>query len=169
LSFPTKHPSRCHTNAYSRTIEILVLRDRLGLFKDFVCDTFGCRATVLHVVLDTKVIVGSTGVVAGGEEDATIRLALADQVGPSGRGENTVLADDELLDAVSGTDLENRLHGLLHEEPAVTADDEGVGDGVKSIEDCLNEVLGIVLQRHVSTCCFESDQADMRSPAAGRS
>ena len=45
------------------TIDDLINRNRLGNLVNLVGDGFGGRSTVAHVVLDTEVIVGSTGVV----------------------------------------------------------------------------------------------------------
>lgn len=83
---------------------------------------------------------------AGGEEDTTISLVLADDVGSSRSGEDTVLSDNELLDAVGSTNLENDLDGLGGEISSVTTDDKGLALGVNRIEDRLDEVLCVVLE-----------------------
>jgi hypothetical protein len=99
----------------------------------------------LDVVLDPKIVVRSSGVMTRRQQYTTIGLVLADDVRARRRGEDAVLADEEVLDAVSGTDLEDGLDGLGHEEPAITSDEEGFGDGGDGVEDGLDEVLGVVL------------------------
>lgn len=66
-------------------------------------------------------------------------------MGARGRGENSVLPDNELLHAVCRADLEDGLHGILHEVAAVAANYERVRHPVERIEDRLNEILGVVL------------------------
>jgi len=126
--------------------ENLVARDRLSLLKDLVRYSLRGRAAIRHVVLDTEIVVGAARVVAGGEEDTTISLVLADDVGSSRSGEDTVLSDNELLDAVGSTNLENDLDGLGGEISSVTTDDKGLALGVNRIEDRLDEVLCVVLE-----------------------
>ena len=95
-----------------------------------------------------KVVLGSSSIVTCGEQDAAGRLALADAVGNGRGGEDAVLADDEVLDAVSGCNLDDLLDALGRVVPPVAADDErrarraGRRD---ALEDCLDEVLGVVL------------------------
>jgi len=84
--------------------------------------------------------------VAGGEQDTTGGLANADKVAGGGSGHDAILADEELLHAVCGTDLCNDLGDLGVVVAAITADDEGCalstfGDRV---EDGSNEVLGVI-------------------------
>jgi hypothetical protein len=66
----------------------------------------------------------TAGVVAGGQEDATRGLALANDVAGGGRRQNAVLADQELPDAVCRTDLGNQLDDLGVPEPSIAANDE---------------------------------------------
>lgn len=66
----------------------------------------------------------TAGVVAGRQEDTTGGLALADDMAGGGGGQNTVLADKELLDTVGGANLGNQLDDLGVPEAAVTTDDE---------------------------------------------
>lgn len=60
----------------------------------------------------------------GSQENATSRLPLADDMAGGGCGQNAVLADEELLDAVCGTNLGNNLDDLRVPETAVTANDK---------------------------------------------
>jgi hypothetical protein len=82
----------------------------------------------------------TTGVVRSGQQDTTSGLADADDVGGSGGTENAILANDELLDTVCGTDLCNGLGDLGVPVTAVTANDEGgvldtLGDGEEDAGD----------------------------------
>lgn len=60
-----------------------------------------------------------------GQQDTTSGLADADDVRGSGGTEDAILANDELLDAVSGTNLCNGLGDLRVPVTTVTANDEG--------------------------------------------
>lgn len=107
------------------------------------------NSPVGRVVLDSKVVVGSSGVVRSGQEDTSVGLVRPDDVRDGGSGEDGVVSDDELGDAVTGGETDDGLDGLSGEEPTVTSDDEGlacgtVGDGGKG---GLDEVLGVVLRR----------------------
>lgn len=86
---------------------------------------------------------------AGGKQDTSDCLVLADDIGSSGGGQDGVLSDDELLDAVSRSDSENDLHGLRGEITAITTDDESGAFCIDRVEDGLDEVLCVVLQNDV--------------------
>lgn len=66
----------------------------------------------------------TTRVVAGSQEDTSGSLAKANDMTGSGSGENAVLADDELLDAVGGTNLGNQLDHLRVPVSAIATNDE---------------------------------------------
>lgn len=66
----------------------------------------------------------TTWVVAGSQQDTTSGFPLADDMAGSGRGQNTVLADEELLDAVRSTNLGNQLDHLGVPETTVATNDE---------------------------------------------
>ena len=88
----------------------------------------------------------TTRVVAGSEEDATGRLSYPDDVTGGRCAHDSVLADQELLDAVGSAHLGDGLGDLGVPVTAITTDDEGgalstFGDGG---EDGGNEVLGVV-------------------------
>lgn len=77
---------------------------------------------------------------AGSQKDTTGGLLDADDVRGSGCAENAILSNDELLDAVCGTDLCDQLRDLGVVVTTVTADDkEGaiytLGDGEKNAGD----------------------------------
>lgn len=61
---------------------------------------------------------------ASSEEDATRGLAEADDVTGGGGGEDAVLADEELLDAMGGANLCDELDHLGVPVAAIAADDE---------------------------------------------
>lgn len=66
----------------------------------------------------------TTRVVTGSQKNTTSRLPLADDMTGSWCGQNTVLTDEELLDAVSGTNLGDQLNDLGVPETTVTTNDE---------------------------------------------
>lgn len=69
----------------------------------------------------------TTRVVTGSEEDTTGSLALADDVAGSRGRQNTVLADQQLLDSVGSTNLGNQLDHLGVPVTAIaTNDEEGI-------------------------------------------
>lgn len=107
--------------AHLPSIEDFVLGNTLCLLEDPICHILRCRAPVRHIVLDTKVVVGSARIVACGQEDTAIGLILADDVGGCRGRENTVSANDKLLDPVGGSNLENLLDGRLGIVPPITA------------------------------------------------
>ena len=116
--------SELRMSAYRLEIEYFVLGDGLGLLENLVCDALRSGATVSHVVLDTKVIVWSTGVVRGGQEDATIGLVLPDDIRRGGGRENSVGADDELGHTVRCGDLDDDLDGLRREITTIATNHE---------------------------------------------
>jgi len=66
----------------------------------------------------------TTGVVASCQENATCRPALADDMAGGWGGQDAVLPDQELLDAVCRPDLRNQLDHLRIPVPAIAANDE---------------------------------------------
>lgn len=76
---------------------------------DSIGHILGGRSTIGSVELDTKVIIGTTGVVRSSEEDTTIGLEGSNKGRTSGGGENGVLAENDVLDAVGSTDTEDNL------------------------------------------------------------
>jgi hypothetical protein len=84
--------------------------------------------------------------VAGGEQDTTSGIADANQVAGSGSGHDAVVADEELLHAVRGTNLCNDLSDLRVVVATISTNDEGCALGTfgNGVEDGGNEVLGVV-------------------------
>lgn len=66
----------------------------------------------------------TTRVVAGSQEDTASGLPLADDMAGSGSGQNAVLADEQLLDTIGGTDLCDQLDDLGVPVPAITTDNQ---------------------------------------------
>jgi len=131
--------------AHLPSIQDFVLGDTLCLLEDPICDILGRRATVRHIVLDTKVVVGSARIVACGQEDTAVSLVLADDVGSCRSRENTVSANDKLLDPVGGGNLENLLDSGLRIVPPIAPYNNGGTLGRGGIEDSLDKILGVVL------------------------
>ena len=82
----------------------------------------------------------TTRVVRGGQQDTTGGLPDPDDMAGSWCAEDTILADQELLDAVSGTNLCNGLGDLGVPVATVTTNDEGgvldaLGDGEEDAGD----------------------------------
>lgn len=82
------------------------------------------------------------------EQDTTGGLPRPNDMGDSGRREDTVLADDEVGDAVPRCDLDDLLDALGGVETPVSTDDESRtlrARGGDPFEDGLDEVLRVVL------------------------
>ena len=79
------------------------------------------------------------------KEDTTIGLVLPDDIRRSGSRENPVGADDKLGHIIRGGDLDNDLDGLWREITTITTNHECESLWLDGVEDCLHEVLCIVL------------------------
>jgi hypothetical protein len=130
----------------------LVLGDALRLLEDPICDVFGRRAAVRHVVLDAKVVIRTARIVARGQENTTISFILADDIRSCRGREDTVSANDQLLDLIGGSNLENLLDGGLRIVPTIATYDNGGPLRRGSIEDSLDKVLSVVLLSLRSMC-----------------
>ena len=152
---------------------MLVLLDLRGDFVDLVGNILGGRSTVGSVELDTEIVVRSTWVVRGSEEDTTVGLVGSDQGRNGWGGEDSVLANNDVLDTVTGSETEDDLgsfwrlgmssvsgkgrgnrgrDGLgegsaTHEESTITTDDDSfaLGSTWHGGEGGLDKVLGVVL------------------------
>lgn len=88
----------------------------------------------------------TTRVVTGSQQNTTSGLPDTDQVTGSRSTENAVLAHEQLLDTVSGTNLRDLLNDLGVIITAITGDDEG---GILSTfgdrqDDASHEGFGVV-------------------------
>jgi len=111
--------------------------DGLGVGKHVVGEKLLGGSAVLAVVFDTKVLVGSSGVVGGGENKGPkgflpLRTLLTDDCGDSRCGEEAVLSDPDAVDAVGDGNFGDGLNCGIVEEPAITADEEGAIGNVGS-------------------------------------
>ena len=93
-------------------VHLVVDLDLLGQVVDPVGDLFRCGTTVIAVELDSEIVVGTTGVVRGGEEDSTVSLSRPDHGGHGRGGEDGVLTDDQRRDAVTRSESDDLLDGL---------------------------------------------------------
>lgn len=82
----------------------------------------------------------------GGQQNTTSSLADTDQVTGSGGTEDAVLADEQLLNTVSRTDLCDLLNNIGVEVTAVTGDDESgtLSTFRDRLDDAGHEGLGVV-------------------------
>ena len=126
-------------------LDDFILGDGLGVLVNFVRDVLRSGATVRHVVFDTKVVVWSTGVMRGGQEDTTIGLVLPDDVRRGGGRENPVGADDKLGHIVRGGDPDDDLNGLRGEITTIATNHQCESFWLDGIENGLHEVLRVVL------------------------
>ena len=81
----------------------------------------------------------------GGQEDTTVGLVLPDNVGSSGGGQDSILSNNELGYTVCRSDLQDRLYGFWGEVASISTDHQSCAFGLDSVEDRLDEVLGVVL------------------------
>lgn len=133
--------------AHRRQLDQLVSLQRLCNLKDLVGDSLRGRSTVVDVELDTEI---RGGVVTGSQENPSVRLPRPDDVGCSWSRKDSALTDDELLDSVTGCDLDDFLDRFGNIVSAVTSDHQGraLGSGWgHGIESGLNEILGVVLSQ----------------------
>jgi hypothetical protein len=93
-------------------VHLVVNVNLLGQLVDPVGNLLRGRSTVVTVELDAEIVVRTTGVVGGGEEDPTVGLSRPDQGGDGRGGEDGVLADDQRGDAVTGSETDDLLDGL---------------------------------------------------------
>jgi hypothetical protein len=67
----------------------------------------------------------TSGVMAGSQQDTASGLAYADDVASSRCAEDAILADQQLLDTVGGTDLGDQLSHFGIPVTTITTDHEG--------------------------------------------
>ena len=102
------------------------------------------------------------------EKDTSVCLVLADDVGGGGGGEDSVLANDELRDAVRRTNLQNGLDGLGGEVATVSADDDGLPLCIDRVKDGLDKVLCVVLAIVCGEMAVDERAVALPLPPAGR-
>lgn len=109
--------------AHRGQFQNLVATYDLRALENFVRHVLRCRSTVRDVVLDAKVVVRSTWIVARGQQDTTVCLVFPDDVRGCRCREDSILANDEFPNAIRRPDLKDRLYGLWREEPPIATDD----------------------------------------------
>lgn len=145
----------------------LVRWDGLGLFVHLVSDALWGWATVRHVVFDSKIIVGSTRVMASSQKNTAICFVLSDNIGSSRSREDSVLSNDEFCYAICWTDLQDRLHCFWRKVTTVSTDDKSLADGLDGIKDGLNEVFGVMLTKYINQD-DKTRSSGQYSPPVGR-
>jgi hypothetical protein len=112
---------------------------------DRVGDALGRGAAIGDVVLDPEILVGTAGIVAGGQDQAADRATLADHVARGRRRQDAAAADDHPAEAVSRRHPDRDLDDFAVEEAAVAADDQCRAGLVRHhVEHALDEILGVV-------------------------
>lgn len=94
---------------HGREFNHFVAGDCLGFLVYFVCNALRSRSTVRDVVLDTKVGIWATRVVAGRQEDAPSSFIFPNDIGSGRSGKDCVLSDDKLPNAIGRADLQDGL------------------------------------------------------------
>mmetsp|Transcript_9927 Transcript_9927/g.15290 ORF Transcript_9927/g.15290 Transcript_9927/m.15290 type:complete len:479 (+) Transcript_9927:1439-2875(+) len=125
-----------------------------GVVVDFIGKLFGCGSTIFAVVLDTKVLFGSTRVVTGSQNERTKgflpdRSALTDNSRNSRSRQKTILTNPETLDTIGNTHLHNGLNCLIVEVTSISSDNQrslrNIGSsGLDGIKCSLYEVVQVV-------------------------
>jgi hypothetical protein len=98
-----------HTWTHGFVVDDLVRRDGFRLFVNFVGDTLWCRSSIRHIVFDAKIGIRASRVMASSQENSAVRLVLPDDVRRSGRRQDGILPDNELLHTIRGSDFEDCL------------------------------------------------------------
>ena len=89
----------------------LVLIDLFAAFENGAGDFFGSGATIASVVLDAKVALGATRVMARGENDATKGIVFANDAGGCGGGEDATLSHQHATKPVGNSHFQDDLNG----------------------------------------------------------
>mmetsp|Transcript_5744 Transcript_5744/g.13493 ORF Transcript_5744/g.13493 Transcript_5744/m.13493 type:complete len:223 (+) Transcript_5744:1197-1865(+) len=137
-----------------KPLAYLVFLDIFGNGVDHVCDLLRCRPAVLAVELDAEVLVDTTRVVGGGQNEAAegneATLAAADDSARRRSAHEAILTDPNCLDPVRNGHLRDDLNSFLVVVSTISADNDCATlnwhtCGLQSIEGALDEVLEIVL------------------------
>lgn len=90
----------------------MVNLDLLGQLVNPVGHLFRGRTSVITVELDSKIVLGATGVVGSGQQDSTVGLSRPDHGRYRRGGEDGVLPDDQGGDAVTRCETDDLLDGF---------------------------------------------------------
>mmetsp|Transcript_5870 Transcript_5870/g.14695 ORF Transcript_5870/g.14695 Transcript_5870/m.14695 type:complete len:275 (-) Transcript_5870:159-983(-) len=137
----------------------LVALDRRSVSICCLHEVFGSGATVLCVVLDAKILLWASRVVAGSEDESAKRLlphrTTFTDGGRDGRGrEQSILANPETLHAIGDTHPDDRLDGLIVVVTPVSSDQKSALRHIgtsrnNSIKYRLDEVVEVVLRHEL--------------------
>ena len=83
----------------------------LGAAENCIGEGGRCGAAVSAIHLHAKITIRPAGIVGGGEDDAANGLALTDQVGGGGSGENSGGGNDHPAEAVGCPHTQNHING----------------------------------------------------------
>src|SRR6185436_9130527 len=106
-----------------RRIDGVVLRDLACAGSDRRRDLLGCGPAVGEIVLDAEVAVRSAGIVARGQDDAAVRLTLADHTRRRRCRQYSAATNEYAAHPVRRRDAEDDLNRLAVEVAAVAAYD----------------------------------------------
>lgn len=109
---------------YLRKLYDFVMLYLLCVLIDLIGHILGSRSTIRHIVLDPKISIRSTRIVACCEKDTTRSFILPYNIGCSRSRKDAVLSDDEFTDTVGRADLEYGLYRLGGEVPSIATNDK---------------------------------------------
>jgi hypothetical protein len=126
-------------------VDDAILVDRRGPGIDRLGHLLRRRPAVGDIVFDAEIFVRPAGIVAGGQDEAADRAALADQVGCSGGRKDAPLPHDHAAKAVRRRHADRDADHLAVEEAAIATDHQcGALFAVHHVEYRLDEVFGIM-------------------------
>ncbi len=116
-----------------------------GMGEDRLGDLFRRRTAVGSVVFDAEVLVRTTGIMAGRQDDPPERLVLADDTGRRRRRQDTALAHQDPAETVGRRHPEDDLNGFVVVVAAIAAENQRLATiAFEGIENRLNEILQVV-------------------------
>ncbi len=122
-----------------------VLLQGLGVLKHRIGEGGRGGPTVGAIDLDAEVTVLTTGVVAGGQDDAADGLSLPDQVGGGWGGEDATGGDDHLAEAMGGAHPQDHIDGTAVAVTAVSSKNQGAALHTRQCaERCFDETLEVM-------------------------
>mmetsp|Transcript_4943 Transcript_4943/g.6812 ORF Transcript_4943/g.6812 Transcript_4943/m.6812 type:complete len:212 (-) Transcript_4943:1493-2128(-) len=107
----------------------VVAFDGSGVLVNFVRHLLRSWPTILAVVLDAKILLGSTGVVTCSEDECSVGLlpdwaAFADNCGDGRGGKEAILTNPETLHPIGYTHLDNSLDRRVVEVTSITTNNK---------------------------------------------
>src|SRR6266511_1503830 len=148
------------TLAFEVHVEVIereILRSFQRVLVDALSDAAGGGTAIANVVLDAKIRVGTAGIVAGREHQATKCAATADDRRDCRRRKYSAAAHKDTPKFIRRSHADNRLDGGAVMVAAVTAYNQGLGGETfrrvlaHGVEHGLNEIFHVVrLHEHAS-------------------